>query len=258
MYSSFISKFALILVVPFAIFGIGGCSTTPKYVPDATRMTPYQARKFVRENCKYELLPTGCTLCSPSSEVPIKSCHVFSDRLEIVGQNEGLYVFPFAKLNLDWDGPENGLLNLDERWRLWGPPRKTAQSMADALSALQRTSTSNDAPLESSHFEKEALAYRNAAIKPTLPEEVHKYDVQAQSAVRDKQFEDAADLYEQALSIAPWWPAGHFNRALILGKTGDYDLAIAEMKRYLLLVPGAPDARAAQDQIYDWERKTAK
>jgi hypothetical protein len=27
------------------------------------------------------------------------------------------------------------------------------------------------------------------------------------------------------------------------------------MKRYLALVPDAPDARAAQDKIYDWERK---
>jgi hypothetical protein len=31
-----------------------------------------------------------------------------------------------------------------------------------------------------------------------------------------------------------------------------------EMKYYLQLVPDAPNARAAQDKIYDWERLDAK
>jgi hypothetical protein len=55
------------------------------------------------------------------------------------------------------------------------------------------------------------------------------------------------------LDIAPWWPEGHFNRALIMGETKKYWDAMREMKRYLLLVPDAPDARAAQDKIYQWE-----
>jgi hypothetical protein len=37
----------------------------------------------------------------------------------------------------------------------------------------------------------------------------------------------------------------------------DYPGAIIEMKRYLTLVPDAPNARALQDKIYDWERKTS-
>jgi hypothetical protein len=35
----------------------------------------------------------------------------------------------------------------------------------------------------------------------------------------------------------------------------DYPDAIIEMKRYLMLVPDAPNARALQDKIYNWERK---
>jgi hypothetical protein len=89
----------------------------------------------------------------------------------------------------------------------------------------------------------------------TLPEEANKYKVQAEDAVRDKQFDDAADLYAKALKIAPWWPVGRFNRALVLGETGDYGDAMREMKFYLQLVPDAPNARAAQDKIYTWERK---
>jgi len=82
-----------------------------------------------------------------------------------------------------------------------------------------------------------------------------RYKVQAVGAVRDKEFDDAADIYAAALRAAPWWPAGHFNRALVLGEAGDYDMAKREMKYYLQLVPDASNARAAQDKIYEWERK---
>jgi len=82
--------------------------------------------------------------------------------------------------------------------------------------------------------------------------------VQAEGAVRDKEFNDAADYYAAALKIAPWWPVGHFNRALVLGEAGDYDMAKREMNYYLLLVPDASNARAAQDKIYDWARLDSK
>jgi hypothetical protein len=101
--------------------------------------------------------------------------------------------------------------------------------------------------------------YRNkAAANTALPEEANKYKVQAEGAVRDKEFNDAADYYAAALKIAPWWPVGHFNRALVLGEAGDYDLAKREMNYYLQLVPGANNARAAQDKIYDWARLESK
>jgi hypothetical protein len=40
---------------------------------------------------------------------------------------------------------------------------------------------------------------------------------------------------------------------MILGKLHEYNRAIEHMKDYLMLVPDAPNARAAQDQIYKWE-----
>lgn len=99
---------------------------------------------------------------------------------------------------------------------------------------------------------------KKAASNIALPEDAYKYKVQAEGAVRDKEFNDAADFYAKALKIAPWWPVGHFNRALVLGETGDYELAKREMQYYLQLVPDAPNARAAQDKIYQWERQEAK
>lgn len=113
---------------------------------------------------------------------------------------------------------------------------------------------------------KEAAAYRaafsaslaehreKAAANVALPEQANKYKVQAEGAVRGKDFDDAAELYRTALNIAPWWPAGHYNRALVLSESGDFELAIDEMNYYLQLVPDAANARTAQSRIYEWER----
>ena len=77
--------------------------------------------------------------------------------------------------------------------------------------------------------------------------------VLAEDAVKHKRFQDAADLYGRALGVAPWWPDGHFDRALILGELHEYTAAADEMQRYVALVPDAPDARAARDKIYIWQ-----
>ena len=102
------------------------------------------------------------------------------------------------------------------------------------------------------------ITLTRATIKFVFSEDARKYKVQAEGAVRDKKFNDAANLYGEALKVAPWWPEGHFNRALVLSETGDYDTAMREMKHYLQLAPDAPNARAAQDKIYDWERRASK
>lgn len=102
-------------------------------------------------------------------------------------------------------------------------------------------------------FQGVVAKYLAANPKPGLPEEARKFKVQAEFAMQEKQFDKAAELYGKALEIAPWWPEGHFNRALILGETKKYWDAMREMKRYLLLVPDASNARAAQDKIYQWE-----
>ena len=116
----------------------------------------------------------------------------------------------------------------------------------------------NESPEEAARFAEEAKTFREASPRPQLPEEARRFRVRAESAVSEKRFDDAAEGYEQALRIAPWWPEGRFNRALVLSETERYNEAIKEMKRYLTLVPDAPNARAAQDLIYAWEDKAAR
>ncbi len=130
--------------------------------------------------------------------------------------------------------------------------------VADALYVLKQNAIKDIHEYDAS-FAASLTDYRKQAASNTpLPEEARKYKVQAEGAVRDKQFYDAADFYAEALKKAPWWPVGHFNRALVLGEAGDYELAECEMNYYLQLVPDAPNARAAQDKIYEWERLNSK
>jgi hypothetical protein len=97
-----------------------------------------------------------------------------------------------------------------------------------------------------------ARQYRESQPKPSLTEEARRLFVQANFAVEQKRYADASNLYEAGLRLCPWWPEGHFNRAMILTikELSDYREAVREMKKYLML---APDARDAQDKIYLWE-----
>lgn len=102
-------------------------------------------------------------------------------------------------------------------------------------------------------FQEVVARYRAANPKPAMPEVARKFKVQAEFLVQEKRPGQAMELYRKALEIVPWWPEGHYNLALLLGETKNYSEAMGEMKRYLLLAPEAPEARAAQDKIYQWE-----
>lgn len=89
----------------------------------------------------------------------------------------------------------------------------------------------------------------------SCPEAARRFGVQAVSLAEQKHYDEAVDLYAHALSVAYWWPEGHFNRALLLADHGRFAEAIMEMNAFLELVPTSPDACAAQDKIYEWELK---
>lgn len=79
--------------------------------------------------------------------------------------------------------------------------------------------------------------------KPVLPGSARKHRVQAEFAIQQKRWVDALLAYGPALAIAPWWPEVRFNSAIVLVELGLNDNAIMTMKRYVELVPNAPDAR---------------
>ncbi|MGO9935647.1 MAG: hypothetical protein ACLPV8_28095 [Steroidobacteraceae bacterium] len=110
---------------------------------------------------------------------------------------------------------------------------------------------------EKMQFNVVAEKYRAVHPKPAVPEELRRFTVMGDTAVSDKRFSDAVNIYLDGLKLAPWWPQGQFNVAYVLGEIHYYDEAIEHMQKYLALVPGAPDARAAQDKIYAWEGEKA-
>ncbi len=133
--------------------------------------------------------------------------------------------------------------------------REALKRVADALFVLKSAAVSEEE--YEPRFQEAARDYRASAVKPQLPEPARRFQVQAEDAIDRKDFDAAADYYEQALEVAPWWPEGHYDRAVVLSETGDYPDAIVEMKRYLTLVPDAPNARALQDRIYKWEGRAS-
>jgi len=100
-----------------------------------------------------------------------------------------------------------------------------------------------------------AEVVRKLPTRPELPEEARRYGVQAAALVEQKQYDAAIAAYDQSLEVVPWWAEGHFNRALLLANQNRYQEAVTSMKQFLVLAPNAPDARAAQDKVYEWELK---
>ncbi len=103
-------------------------------------------------------------------------------------------------------------------------------------------------------FEPVAAQYRELTLKPSVSEEQRKYIVQANSFNEQKAYNAAIELYIKATDIDQTsYPAAYYNLALLSATVSKFYEAIYYMKKYLMLVPGAEDARKAQDKIYEWE-----
>lgn len=167
---------------------------------------------------------------------------------------------------ISWRAPKTVDLNLkvteEHGWRS-GPalssdsrfPGPTLREVSDALFVLQSRARLLRGPDYARRFDEAVVRYRGAAVKPELPEEVRRYLVQAGALVRANDPDRASCLYVLGLELAPWWAEGHYDLAIYSAALDEFDDAIIEMKRYLALAPDAPDARAAQEQVYEWEVK---
>jgi tetratricopeptide (TPR) repeat protein len=129
-----------------------------------------------------------------------------------------------------------------------------AQCVAEELKFIQHNlgKARQDELLNS--FQPLVEQYRAMPTKPQVTEEQRKYIVQANIMTQKKEFAKAIEFYAKALEVNPFsFPAAYYNMALISAQQGRYSAAVTSMKKYLLLVPEAEDARAAQDKIYEWE-----
>jgi tetratricopeptide (TPR) repeat protein len=103
-------------------------------------------------------------------------------------------------------------------------------------------------------FKPIAAQYCALKVKPPVSEEQRKYIVQANSFNQQKMYTKAIELFKKAIEVDQTaYPAGYSNLALLSAQINNFDGAIYYMKKYLMLMPDASDARSAQDKIYEWE-----
>ena len=101
--------------------------------------------------------------------------------------------------------------------------------------------------------------YPNLKEKPALPEYARRYLIEAEGYKHDvgdfAAPAHALSSYEKLASVVPWYPPAYYEAGLLRGQLGDYAGAIRDLKVFLKLAPGSPDAVNAQDKIYEWEAK---
>lgn len=275
MFSKQCMKFGTTTLLFLAALVVGGCGTTTVYratLEDTRDLSPAQARKQLIKTAQFV---SGC-------HAPVKPGAVTYEKFQ--STCEGPYRFAeypdlvatsYVGDPVEGSVADKTCINASEvrvsrasgegrrpagDWRhpqdcmfYRGSTNLTAtRDFVRAWYVLAREGTAFNLAQEAA-FESAAQSYRNTSVKPQLPEEAVKYKVQAEAAVRQKRFDEASDLYDQALGIALWWPQGHYNRGLILGEMGTHEEAVVELKRYLKLEPDAANARAVQLKIYEWE-----
>ncbi len=253
------SASALLVLLPLATVALAGCATSidaPSAATAATQpvMTYERADTIVKS--------FDGTIC-PANFVTFACFYagidVAAGRLVFVGTHgDRSHAVPLAGLRAETGSRGLGMsvVRVDGTWDLLitGEGRETAaRLLADALTQLPLRAEQIWA--SQALFPIIARAYRSRPVKPVPGEDVRRLAVQADDAVKQEQFADAARLYGQIVAIAPWWPAGHYNAASILAEGGAFHDAVIEMQHYLALVPDAPNARQMQDKISVWQRQ---
>lgn len=127
---------------------------------------------------------------------------------------------------------------------------KYAESLGEYDGALRLAGDEQDAAaLRAALF---AAAGRLPA-PPELPEEARRHVVRGEVLIKDGDVKGALPEFTRAIRLAPYIPKLYYNAALLNGQLRRYGEAIRLMKVYLEAAPGAPDARAARDEIIRWE-----
>jgi len=98
-----------------------------------------------------------------------------------------------------------------------------------------------------------AKLIKNYPYIAELPEEARRHAMRAEVSTKEGKFDDAVKEYKEAIKIAPYFPALYKAIALNYAELKQYRKAINNLNIYLELSTDTPDARAAKDQIYQWE-----
>ncbi|MGD0681926.1 MAG: hypothetical protein ABR990_07730 [Terracidiphilus sp.] len=151
----------------------------------------------------------------------------------------------------EWRKKKTSSTSLDINW----PSAENARRFADAFNRLLYAAHSGELEREAAAFTKAAADYRAANPKPPLDPEANGERFLAEDASRRGNLDEAAAHFQAALKIQPAWPSGWISLASIYAGQMDYFNAADAMKHYLELLPDAPNAKAAREQMIAWEEK---
>jgi len=94
---------------------------------------------------------------------------------------------------------------------------------------------------------------------PPMHESARRLAIKAQVVAQEKAYQEAIAIYWQAINEAPWIANFYYDHALLIAeisqKNDDFNAAITEMKRFIMLSKNSTEIREAQDRIYQWEIK---
>jgi tetratricopeptide (TPR) repeat protein len=179
---------------------------------------------------------------------------VFDDRLEITLKKEPVLILYFSDIPEIERPKYNELLLRNGKYLHF---YYMGDELADYIYYFQHQLLVQKYDSLTALFKPLAAEYRALKVKPPVSEAQRRYIVQANSFNQEKVFDKAIEMYIKAIETDQTsYPAAYSNLALLSAQVKKFDAAIFYMKKYLLLVPEAEDARAAQDKIYEWETKT--
>jgi len=182
---------------------------------------------------------------------------IVDEEIIVTNKESGSWSSVIIPVSRAWDKPVSDIFG-SPYLRFLFRSSEDAQEFAEYMYYFSQPNRDKQLALiraDSIHFSTLAAKYREMEVKPVVTEQQRKYIVQANSFAKDKIYTQAIEAYKKAIAIDPVaYPAAYYNLALLLAEKKDFREAIKNMKKYLLLVPDAPDVRAAQDKIYEWER----
>lgn len=130
---------------------------------------------------------------------------------------------------------------------------ESAGLLSDAMAGYSEAVKVADETTAASIRQSAAALLKTQPSLAELPEEARRRALGGDEFVKDGRFDRAITEYQAAVGLAPLNPQLRFNAALLCSQIKDYKRAVEYMTFYLQLVPDAPNARAAKDEIARWE-----
>jgi len=216
---------------------------------------------------RYNLFIDRRAISSFRPVADVRKADFLEDRMEfqLSRQDRGPSSYYYHELPAEMEIVRDGMavwmygVTISKDWVLWCSDgglleenrAACAREIADALFVLRKAGESM--ATDDEKFKDVVAGYHKLGPNPVVPEEIRRYQVQADFMIDQRRYGDAIRIYGEGLKAAPWWPRGRFNRALLLAEQKRYREAIQEMNRFLMLEPNSPDARIARDRVYQWE-----